>query len=122
MPTRVIFTHGPARASTHLHYRKYSFLSEVEWTYLKLINIKINKTLPIGLIMLSPIVFKTRHVSRRMSNFRGLSSAKRVSVQESSPCEKDCKVLVNLVQEFGQETTFHGVNVMLAPGVGKLER
>lgn len=72
--------------------------------------------------MLSPIIFKTRRFSKIMSNSRGLSDAERVSVQESNPCEKDCKVLVNLVQEFGKETTFHGVNVMLAQGVGKFER
>ncbi|XP_067620275.1 pickpocket protein 19-like isoform X2 [Eurosta solidaginis] len=70
--------------------------------------------------MLSSKIVKTRRQSRVFPKANSLSAVKKTTYgQPTKPCEKDCKVLLNLVQEFGQETTFHGVNLMLAPGTGR---
>lgn len=72
--------------------------------------------------MLSPKIFKSRRNSKLELKAKNLVSVPRPSVVDAKPSENECKVLVNLVQEFGQETTFHGMNVMLSPGAGRFER
>lgn len=72
--------------------------------------------------MFASKILKPRRSIKVLPGVRCLTPAQKASGQRSRPCEKDCKVLVNLAQEFSQETTFHGMNVMLAPGVGKFER